>query len=303
VKVFVKAGQDVRTKQPLYEFDTSLQKADLESARAAVASALKTVDRTLEGVKDHTRKLELAKQAVLFAGEKRELTEKTYKQVKANLEKFWKGQQKADAKAFSDDEIAKKLEDDERVLKAYSDYVVAFRDVAFKEKELAALEAVDPQVYVREAQAGVQQARAAESKAQTAIDLCTVNAKSAGTIERITIGEGSTLGIGTREPALWLIPAGTRIVRAEVEAEFAHRVGKDLEGKEVIVYDNTDPRLTYRGRVRHIPGTFLPKRFGGESLLGNDTSVLEAIIDIIDPAPAGKPPLRVGQRVRVGLGQ
>jgi multidrug resistance efflux pump len=189
------------------------------------------------------------------------------------------------------------------VLKAYADYVVAFRDVAFKEKELAALETADPQVFVREAEAGVKQAEAAEHKAQTAIDLCTVKAKSAGTIERVTIGEGSTLGISTREPALWLIPAGSRIVRAEVEAEFAHRVGKDLEGKEVLVFDNSDPRLVYHGKVRYIGGTFLPKRSAGDSLLGNDTRVLEAVVEIADPAPAGKPPLRVGQRVRVGLGQ
>ena len=56
-------------------------------------------------------------------------------------------------------------------------------------------------------------------------------------------------------------------------------------------------------QVLHVPGTFLPKRFGGESLIGNDTRVLEAIIEILDPAPPGQPPLRVGQRVRVGLGQ
>jgi membrane fusion protein, multidrug efflux system len=295
-------GREVKMDEPLYEFDTSIQKADLESAKAAVAVAQKKVEEAWEGVKEHKKKIDLAKQAVLFAGEKRDLTKKTYDQVKNNLEKFWKGQQKAD-RPFTDAEIEKKLEDDDRVLKAYADYVVAFRDVAFKEKELAALETADPQVFVREAEAGVKQAEAAEHKAQTAIDLCTVKAKSAGTIERVTIGEGSTLGISTREPALWLIPAGSRIVRAEVEAEFAHRVGKDLEGKEVLVFDNSDPRLVYHGKVRYIGGTFLPKRSAGDSLLGNDTRVLEAVVEIADPAPAGKPPLRVGQRVRVGLGQ
>jgi len=94
-----------------------------------------------------------------------------------------------------------------------------------------------------------------------------------------------------------------RIVRAEIEAEFAHRVGKEIEGKEVVVFDNTDPRLTYRGKVRTIGGTFLPKRGPSDSLLTGTTSVLEAVIEITDPSPTGKPPLRVGQRVRVGLGQ
>ena len=70
-----------------------------------------------------------------------------------------------------------------------------------------------------------------------------------------------------------------------------------------MVFDNTDPRLTYKGKVRTIGGTFLPKRSAGDSLLNNETRVLEAVIEIADPAPANQPPLRVGQRVRVGLGQ
>jgi multidrug resistance efflux pump len=180
---------------------------------------------------------------------------------------------------------------------------VAYRDAAHKEKELSAVEASDPQVYVREAEAGVKQAEELQRKAQLAIDLCTIKAKSAGTIERVTIGPGSTLGIGTREPALWLIPSGKRIVRAEIEAEFAHKVGKELEGKDVMIFDNTDSRLSYRGKVRTISGTFLPKRAPSDSLLTGSTSVLEAVIEIADPAPPKIPPLRVGQRVRVGMGQ
>jgi hypothetical protein len=31
--------------------------------------------------------------------------------------------------------------------------------------------------------------------------------------------------------------------------------------------------------------------------------VLEVVITVTDPAPAGKPPLRVGQKVRVNFGQ
>jgi len=303
VKVFVRAGQDVKTNDPLYEFDTSLQKADYESATAAVATANTKVVVAQEGEKAHAKKIELAEQAVLFAGEKKKILGETWKLIKSNLENFWKQQKGVDAKPLSDAEIDKKLADDDKLFKANAEYIFADRDLIVKEKELAALRATDPGVFVREAQAGVEYAKAAQKKAQTAVDLCTVKARSAGTIERITIGEGSTLGIGTREPALWLIPAGSRIVRAEVEADFAHRVGKNLEGKEVVVFDNTDPHLTYRGKVLHVPGTFLPKRFGGESLIGNDTRVLEAIIEILDPAPAGQPPLRVGQRVRVGLGQ
>jgi multidrug resistance efflux pump len=297
VRVFAKAGQEVRTNQPLYEFDTALQKADLESAKAAVAMANTKVNSAREEVKKHGNRVEIAKKAVTIAESKKTLQANYYNLVESALKTSYKTQN------YPEDTWPKRLKDDPNLYKASVDYTTAENELLLRNEELAALRAADPEVLVREADAGVQQAMAAQSKAQRAVDLCTVTAKSDGTIERITIGEGSTLGIGTREPALWLIPAGSRIVRAEVEADFAHRVGKDLEGKEVVVFDNTDPRLTYRGKVLHVPGTFLPKRFGGESLIGNDTRVLEAIIEILDPAPSGQPPLRVGQRVRVGLGQ
>jgi hypothetical protein len=118
----------------------------------------------------------------------------------------------------------------------------------------------------------------------------------------VKISEGTTLGISSRDPALWLVPAGTRIVRGEIEAEFAHRVGDGLKGKEVTIADHTDPKLTYKGKVLRISDTFLPKR-SSDGLLGNDTRVLEVRIEVVDAAPAGIPPLRVGQRVRVNLGQ
>ena len=88
-----------------------------------------------------------------------------------------------------------------------------------------------------------------------------------------------------------------------MEAEFSQRVGLDLVGRSVTVMDHSDPKLTYTGTVRHIGGTFLLKRATAENFLGGDTRVIEAVIDVPDPSPAGKPPLRVGQRVRVNLGQ
>ena len=165
------------------------------------------------------------------------------------------------------------------------------------------LKTADPQVKVKEAQAAVEQAKAELAKAQSAVDLCVVRAKMPGTIEQVSIGPGTTMGVGTRAPALWLIPAGPRVVRAEIEAEFAHSVGSGIVGKTVTVSDHSDPKLTYSGVVRRVGSTFLLKRSNAENFLGSDTRVLEVVIEVSDPAPAGKPPLRVGQRVRVNLGQ
>jgi multidrug resistance efflux pump len=303
VERFVTSGKEVKADDPLYKFDTSLQERDLGKAQATVAVAKSKVAEAEEGAKSHANKVELAKQAVAMAEENKNMKGKTYRLIYNNLEEGWR-KVEINKKPLTDEEIKKRLDDDDRLLTAYGNFVVASREEELRKKELAALQAVDPQVQVRVAEAGVKLAEVEVKKAQDAIDLCTVRAKIAGTVERVTIGPGYTMGIGTREPALWLIPAGPRIVRAEVEAEFAHRVGPDLKGKEVTIYDNTNPQLTYKGVVREVGGTFLPKRSSGEaSLLGNDTRVLEAVVEVADPAPAGKPPLRVGQRVRVSLGQ
>ena len=151
---------------------------------------------------------------------------------------------------YSEDTWAKRLADDPSMYKASVDYSTASSELELKKADLNGLIASNPQVYVQEAESRREHARALETKARLAIDLCTIKPKSAGTIEHVTIGPGSTLGVGTRKPALWLIPSGQRIVRAEIEAEFAHKVGKELEGKDVMIFDNTDSRLSYRGKVR-----------------------------------------------------
>lgn len=295
--VFVKDGQEIKLGDKLYEFDTSLQKVDLERAEAAVATAKTKVGVAAEGAKKHAESVKVMKQAVAAAERKEKWQGELYLLVKGNLETYYKSNNIPEA------EWEKKLRSEDKLYTAQVAYAGAQIDVALKKAELAALEAADPQVFVKEAEAGVKQAEEEVQKARISIDLCTVKAKSPGTVERVTISPGTTLGISTREPALWLIPAGTRVVRAEVEADFAHKVGKDIEGKEVVVYDNTNPQLTYKGKVIRVGGTFLPKRGAGESLLGNDTRVLEAVVEVNEPATKEKPPLRVGQRVRVSLGQ
>jgi hypothetical protein len=58
----------------------------------------------------------------------------------------------------------------------------------------------------------------------------------------------------------------------------------------------------YTGTARRVSGAFLPKRFGADGLVNNPTRALECVIDIADPTPSGRPPLRPGQPVRVTFG-
>ncbi|AMV23099.1 putative efflux pump membrane fusion protein [Gemmata sp. SH-PL17] len=298
LKVFVKEHEDVKVDQPLYAFDATLQQATVDSAKAAVTLAETKVAEAKEGKKRHVRNIEVMKQGVeALERRARDVVNYRDKIVKKNLEDSYR------RNTIPPEEWPAKLSIDPTYAEAENKYTAAYNELEVEKAKLKALEAVDTQIPVEQAEAAVNQAQKELARAQVVVDLCVVKAKTAGTVEQVSISPGATLGISTRTPALWLIPAGPRVVRAEVEAEFAHRVGNDRIGKQVTISDHSDAKLTYTGTVRDIGKTFLPKRANAENLIGNDTRVIEAVIDITDASPAGKPPLRVGQRVRVNLGQ
>lgn len=298
LKVHVKDSDEVKAGQELYSFDSTIQQKDVDRAKAAVAYAETKVKQAEELAKQHKATIDFTRNSALATAERKVVAQQAhYNLVKASITKGYKAERIPEA------EWDEKLKTEPSLYKANVDYDTALGERDVVKANLARLEAADPQVQVKEAQAAVEQARAEQAKAQAAVELCVVRARTAGTVEQVSISPGTTLGIGTRTPALWLIPAGPRVVRAEVEADFAHRVGPDRVGKQVTVMDHSDAKLTYTGTVRHIGGTFLLKRASAENFLGGDTRVIEAVIDVADPSPAGKPPLRVGQRVRVNLGQ
>lgn len=296
-KVHVKDGDEVQTGKELYEFDATTQKADVKLASTAVDYAKTKVKEAEELVKQHVENIKVAEKTVEASERKAGLTKQYYTLVEKGVETFYRTEKIPEA------DWPERKKSDTTLYKANVDFDTAVNELILIKSKRDQLKAADPQVKVKEAEAVVEQAKAQLAKAQAVVDLCVVRAKLPGTIEQVSIGAGSTIGVGTRAPALWLIPAGTRVVRAEVEADFAHRVGPDLQGKTVTISDHTDAKLTYTGVVRRIPPVFMLKRGNAENFPGSDTRVLEAVIDVSDPAPAGKPPLRVGQRVRVNLGQ
>jgi multidrug resistance efflux pump len=295
-KVYVKEGDEVKEGQKLYEFDATIPKAKLESAKAAVNYANSRVTEAEQLVAQHKAALKLADVGITAAKRKVEIAYRTLYFVDKELEKSYAGlghpkEKWAELKLSSLD-----------LVKATADHNIAKTEQEVAEAKLEQLTATDPSVKKTEAAAAVKQAEAAQKEAAAAVELCVVKAKTAGTVEHVSVGAGATLGVSTRTPALWLIPTGARVVRAEVEAEFAHRVGPELVGKTVTVLDHTDAKITYTGVVKRVGTTFLPKRSAGDSLLGSDTRVLPVDIEVADYAPQGKPPLFVGKRVRVSLG-
>jgi multidrug resistance efflux pump len=154
---------------------------------------------------------------------------------------------------------------------------------------------------VQKANALVAAAAAQIDQAAAVIESFKLKAQVAGTVEQITVAEGMTVGQATRTPLMYLIPSGPRVVRAEVEAEFAHKIDAFI-GKTVTIRAGHNFNDTYTGVARRVNGAFLPKRFGGDSLAQPASRALECTIDVTDPAPPGRPPLRPGQPVRVEFG-
>ncbi len=296
-KVHVHDGDEVKAGDPLYEFDTTFQKTGVDLAAAQVAAAQSRVATAEQLITQYELEKKAADTAVKMAERAVEMRRAYFEFVDKQLEDNYKSNG-----ILKEDWNARKSGSAERY-KAIVDHTMAMNDLDMAKLKREQLDKKNPQLNVDEARAAVKVAETERARAQTTVDLCVVKAKTAGVVEQLTVGPGTTLGVGTREPALWLVPTGPRVVRAEVEAEFAHRVGPDLQGKTVTISDHTDAKLTYSGTVRRVGGTFLLKRNSSDSFLGGDTRVIEVVVEVSDSNPAGKPPLRVGQRVRVNLGR
>jgi multidrug resistance efflux pump len=200
-------------------------------------------------------------------------------------------------------EVRRRVESDPQYLTALG--AVEQAEAAVQEKEYALQQAQKApyEEQVRQADAAVKLAEADLAKAKLVAAETVVRAKVAGIVERLEAAPGLVVGPTTRTPLLWLVPNGPRVVRAEVVPEFAFRIQERL-GQPVTIMDDNNPTLTYPGEVKHVGGSFLPKRSGGgEFVVGRPQAVLEVIVTVTDPAPPGKPPLRVGQPVRVSIGQ
>jgi len=152
-----------------------------------------------------------------------------------------------------------------------------------------------PDVGVRRAQINVQAKKVQLDLAQKALDECTVKAPCDGTVLRRMVNVGDLIGTPPSQPSLIFCPDLPRIVRAEVEQEFASRV---FVGQMAQIQDDTRASSTWRGKVKQISDWYSPKRSVLlEPKQFNDVRTLECIVEL-EP---GQPPLKIGQRVRVTL--
>ena len=109
--------------------------------------------------------------------------------------------------------------------------------------------------------------------------------------------KGEVVSPSSPLPPIEFARDGQRYIRAEVPQASASRVREGLPAR---ITDDTHAEGTWTGRVTYVSGWFARRRSVlQEPLQFNDVRTLECIIRVNPDQPA----LRLGQRMRVSLGQ
>jgi multidrug resistance efflux pump len=111
---------------------------------------------------------------------------------------------------------------------------------------LAELKLRNPQADVRRAEQEVAMLEARLGQARQALEECTLRAPQSGTMSRLLVTPGDVVSVQSPRPALLFCPDGPRLVRAEVEQEYAGRV---MLGQPVRIEDDTIGGSTWRARL------------------------------------------------------
>lgn len=175
--------------------------------------------------------------------------------------------------------------------------------VKLQEAKLEELKLENPQDAIRQAKLNLQAKKVQLDLAQLAVDECRVKAPTKGMVLRAFVHVGEVLTTNRERPALQFCPVGARIIRAEVQQEWASRV---KVGQKVIIEDDTTSAWRWTGTVRNVSDWFTQRRSVVlEPFQYNDVRTLECVIENIVPQvgdnEASRPPLRIGQRVRVKI--
>jgi multidrug resistance efflux pump len=171
---------------------------------------------------------------------------------------------------------------------------------AFEQGErtrLRELELRDPAAGMRRARADVDAKQARLALARRAQEECTLRAPADGTVLRLTARPGEILATQAKEPAVLFCPAGRRIIRAEVDQEFA---GQVAVGAGVTIHDDAAAGTRWRGKITRLADWFNQRRsYFRDPTQYSDVRTLECVIEL-EP---NQPPLRIGQLVRAHIGE
>lgn len=280
VEVPIKEGQAVRKDDVLFRLDDFLARQDLAAAERAVRAAVSQLNKAKNG-----RVLQQS-----LASQQSSVIEARRLEIDAARIRAARLRENAGIVPGVN------IKDADAADKGIAALGAA---LAAEEKKLEALQvgARDIDSLIEQAEIDLEQKKALIEKAQYGLNECVVKAKCDGTILRLTLQAGDILPAQPRTPPLIFCPSSPRIVRAEIEQEWAGRV--DV-GQVATIEDYTSNGSSpvWKGRVTRAAEWMAQRR----SILPDpgqfhDVRTLECVVSL-DP---GQPPLRIGQRVRVTL--
>ena len=270
-------GDAISEGAPLFALDDKTAKAEVDAAKADLADARLQVEQAQKLGPQHQAQIDSQQQAV-----------EARKQEAAA----------AHAKADEADKLNRSethAVSDEAARAADAQAKAADATVRAEEAKLRLLQLDDPSIAVRRAEAAVQGKEAQLRKAQDGLRECTVLAPVKGIVERMQVSVGEALGPTPQQPAVLFAADGPRIIRTEVEQEWAQHVALN-QSATVVDFSGNGP--TWHGRVTRISDWYAHRRsMLLEPLQFNDVRTLECIVTL-DP---DQPLVRIGQRVRVTL--
>lgn len=276
VQVTAQQNDRVEAGAALLRLDDTQARLQVAEAKVALetAQAQLTSDRTLP--EQHAAKLE-QQRASVEAAEQRLAAAQALLGRKRELAKI---------KQITSEEFT-----------AAEDQVKELQTAARAESaKLRELQLHDPVVDVRRAELNVAAMQAKLNQAQHALDECTLKAPEAGLVLRILVDPGDVLSPQTKQAAILFAPNGPRLVRAELDQEFAGRVH---EGQPAVIDDDALSGQRWTGRVLRVAGWYHSRRtILREPAPPLDVRTVECLIEL----DSGQKQPRLGQRVRVSIG-
>lgn len=275
VKVGVEENQPVKAGAVLVELDSRLARTQLEEAQADLNAAVLQQKQAALLADEQQAKIKAQQEAI--NAKEHEISAARNKLEQAR--RLLRSELASAEDVRSGEELIKGLEAGKRA----------------EEAKLELLEKVDPQLEVQRAEQLVKAKQAVVARAQLAVDECQIKAPSDGTVLRMLVSEGEIVSTFSQVPMFYFCPEGRRIIRAEIDQEFAGHVAV---GQKATIQDDMRAGPYWTGRVARVSDWYAHRRsILLEPLQMNDIRTLEAIIELDEPAP----PLRIGQRMRVTL--
>lgn len=274
-EVLVKENQRVPARAVLVRLEDGQAKSRVAAAQAAVETAEVLVAEAAKGQERLRSRITQIESAVEIANLR----------ISAARELLTRKKRLASQDLLPQEE-ASIAEDDVKQLEAAA---------RAEQARLAELRTHDPESEQRRARAELATARANLEQAQQALDDCQLKAPCAGIVLRRFANVGDVIGEQVKKAAVLFGPDGPRVIRVEIDQEFARGLEEDQVAE---AQDDIRPDRVWTGWVQFVSPWFLPKRENlDEMFQSHDTRTLECRI-ALNP---DQPPLRFGQRMRVTI--